>query len=105
MSTTDYVLPPSAWILVTGANGYLASHIVQLLLEMGYHVRGTVRNSKPWLNKYFEDKFGKGKFETIVISDITKEGAFEVATHGCAGVIHSVCNLLPAFLHNLHHLN
>ena len=31
-------------VLVTGANGYLAAHVVQQLLESGYRVRGTVRN-------------------------------------------------------------
>ena len=32
-------------VLVTGASGYLASHIIQQLLQAGtYMVRGTVRN-------------------------------------------------------------
>ena len=31
-------------VLVTGANGYIAAHVVQQLLESGYRVRGTVRN-------------------------------------------------------------
>jgi len=31
-------------ILVTGASGFIASHIVQQLLEGGYRVRGTVRD-------------------------------------------------------------
>jgi nucleoside-diphosphate-sugar epimerase len=97
MSPKDYTIPQGSRILVTGANGYLASHIIQLLLEMGYHVRGTIRSSKPWLNRYFEEKFGKGRFETIVIPDMKKEGAFEIAVRNCAGVIHSVCHILGAF--------
>ena len=36
----------SALVLVTGASGYLASHIVHQLLEKGYRVRGTVRSLK-----------------------------------------------------------
>jgi len=36
----------TAPILVTGATGYLASHIIKLLLEQGHHVRGTVRSLK-----------------------------------------------------------
>jgi nucleoside-diphosphate-sugar epimerase len=90
MSPKEYAIPQGSLVLVTGANGYIASHIVQLLLEMGYHVRGTVRSAKPWLNEYFEEKFGKGKFETIVVPDMTKEGAFETAAKQCAGVIHTV---------------
>jgi dihydroflavonol-4-reductase len=34
----------TAPILVTGASGYLASHLIKLLLEKGYKVRGTVRS-------------------------------------------------------------
>ena len=33
-------------ILVTGAAGFLASHIIKQLLESGYRVKGTVRNTK-----------------------------------------------------------
>jgi nucleoside-diphosphate-sugar epimerase len=35
-------------VLVTGASGFIASHIIKQLLERGYRVRGTVRN----LNDY-----------------------------------------------------
>lgn len=31
-------------VVVTGANGYIASYLVKDLLERGYNVRGTVRN-------------------------------------------------------------
>jgi dihydroflavonol-4-reductase len=33
-------------VLVTGANGYVGSHCVKILLEQGYNVRGSVRNVK-----------------------------------------------------------
>jgi dihydroflavonol-4-reductase len=32
-------------VLVTGATGYIASHVVQQLLAEGYNVRGTVRST------------------------------------------------------------
>jgi nucleoside-diphosphate-sugar epimerase len=31
-------------VLVTGANGHAASHIIHVLLEANYRVRGTVRS-------------------------------------------------------------
>ena len=33
-------------VLVTGATGYIASHVIKKLLEKNYSVRGTVRNLK-----------------------------------------------------------
>ena len=41
----------SGKVLVTGASGFIASHIVKQLLEQGYDVRGTVRSTKN-LDKY-----------------------------------------------------
>ena len=34
-------------VLVTGASGFIATHVIKQLLEQGnYHVRGTVRSKK-----------------------------------------------------------
>lgn len=33
-------------MLVTGASGYIAGHVIKLLQEEGYSVRGTVRSLK-----------------------------------------------------------
>ena len=34
-------------VLITGASGFVATHLIKQLLEQGrYHVRGTVRNRK-----------------------------------------------------------
>ncbi len=33
-------------ILITGSNGYLGSHITQILLAKNYKVRGTIRDIK-----------------------------------------------------------
>ncbi|KAK4496708.1 hypothetical protein PRZ48_012691 [Zasmidium cellare] len=37
---------PPAVVLVTGANGFIASHVVSQLLDAGYQVLGTVRSSE-----------------------------------------------------------
>ena len=75
-------------MLVTGANGYIASHIIDVLLAQGYIVRGTVRNEKKWLNEYFDKKYGTGRFETSTVPVIEKDSAFDEAVKGVAGAIH-----------------
>ncbi|QLI72761.1 Aldehyde reductase 2 [Metarhizium brunneum] len=81
-------------ILVTGANGYIASNIVDLLLELGYRVRGTVREHKPWLTELFEKRHGKGCFETVVTANMEEPGAFDDAMQDTAGVIHVVASIV-----------
>ncbi|KAK4139575.1 cinnamoyl-CoA reductase [Dichotomopilus funicola] len=88
MLSDNLAIPKGSRILVTGANSYIGSHIVDLLLELGYAVRGTVRENKPWLNALFEKKYGKGQFETVIIPSLEAPGAFESALADVAGVVH-----------------
>lgn len=89
MSPTT-AIPKGSLILVTGANGYIASNIVDLLLELGYRVRGTVREHKPWLTELFEKRHAKDCFETVVTANMEEPGAFDEAMQDVAGVIHVV---------------
>ena len=95
MLSDHLTIPRGSKILVTGANGYIASNIVDLLLDLGYNVRGTVRAEKPWLNELFEKKFGKGRFETSIVSEVEKEGAFNDSLKDVSGVVHVVCASNP----------
>ncbi|PTB59440.1 hypothetical protein M431DRAFT_544914 [Trichoderma harzianum CBS 226.95] len=88
MRPSEYAIPPGGLVLVTGANGYIASHVVDVLLELGYNVRGTVRQSKPWLDRFFEDRYGKGRYESTVVSAMEEEDAFASAAKGTDGIIH-----------------
>ena len=68
MSTTlkrPTALQPGDRILVTGANSYLASNIIDLFLSLGYSVRGTIRTEKPWLDRYFTSKYGAGNCKYV----------------------------------------
>lgn len=62
----------SGWVLLTGANGYIATWVIKELLEQGFSVRGTVRS----LDKgtHLEEAFKSygSKFEVVVVPDITK---------------------------------
>ncbi|KAE8413124.1 NAD dependent epimerase/dehydratase [Aspergillus pseudocaelatus] len=89
----SYILPTDATVLVTGANGFIASHTVDKLLEQGYKVRGTVRTPKPWLNEFFDAKYGKGRFETTIVSDFSDVQSVDNALQGVSGVIHMASDL------------
>ena len=65
-------ISPTDKVLVTGANGYIALHIVKTLLERGNSVRGTVRSeSKVGHLKELFKSYGE-KLEVVVVPDMTK---------------------------------
>lgn len=70
-------------VLVTGVNGYIASHIGLQLLEKGYTVRGTSRSASAEAKllrnafKGFEDRY-----QHIIVPDMTADGAFDDASKG-----------------------
>ncbi|OGM51215.1 cinnamoyl-CoA reductase [Aspergillus bombycis] len=83
-----YAIAPGSRVLVTGANGFIGSHVVQQLLSLGYVVRGTVRSQKPWLEELFRSKFGPNSFESVVIPDLSDLDTLSKAMSGVSGVIH-----------------
>lgn len=75
-------------VCVTGASGYLASHIVRQLLGSGHRVRGTVRKKAsdyPWLTAL---EGAKERLE-LVTADLLREGSFDRAVEGCRCVMHT----------------
>lgn len=93
-------LPRDSLVLVTGANSWQGIHIVDQLLEHGYRVRGTVRDTDKaiWISEYFQEKYGAERFTTAIIPDMVPRGAFDIAVRGCSGVIHvaSVTSFSPS---------
>jgi len=83
-------IPEGSLVLVTGANGFIASHIVEELLSAGYTVRGTVRSPAKLarLQARWDQKYGVGKFKAATVEDISKEGAFDEAVKGVSGIAH-----------------
>lgn len=86
MAVKNYVIPPGSKILVTGANGYIASHVCDILLDLGYKVRGTVRSEKAWLDLFFERKYGPGRFETVTVPSLASEDAWKEILRGVSGI-------------------
>ena len=94
MPQKQYAILPGSRILVTGANSYIGSNIIDLLLELGFQVLGTIRAEKPWLNELFDAKYGKGRFSTIVIPSLDAEGVFDEVLTSVAGIVHVVSPLV-----------
>ncbi|EAQ85675.1 hypothetical protein CHGG_06928 [Chaetomium globosum CBS 148.51] len=82
--------PPNTLILVTGANGLIASHITDQLLAAGFRVRGTVRSLARcgYLQPLFNARHGEGRFTLHEIPDVSAPGAWEAAVSGVAGIAH-----------------
>ena len=79
-------------VLVTGANGYLGSAVVQHCLEHGYHVRGTVRSQAKaeGVKGLLQQKYGSA-LSFVAIDDMTKEGVYEQA--GALDGVDAVCHV------------
>ncbi|KAL3681253.1 hypothetical protein R1sor_024209 [Riccia sorocarpa] len=76
-------------VAVTGANGYVASWLVKVLLEQGYHMRGTVRNPDDTAKVgHLLELPGAKERLTLHKADLLEEGAFDDIFTGVEGVFH-----------------
>jgi dTDP-glucose 4,6-dehydratase len=76
-------------ILVTGADGFIGSHLTETLVRAGYEVRAFVLynsfNSWGWLDHCGEDV--RGRFE-VFAGDIRDPNGVRTAMKGCDSVLH-----------------
>ena len=71
-------------VLVTGVNGFIASHIADQILLAGYKVRGTARTAAKaeHLKEYWDKKYGLGKVEIVEVPELGIKGAFDEVVKG-----------------------
>ncbi|KAH0846835.1 hypothetical protein AYO21_07393 [Fonsecaea monophora] len=77
-------------VLITGINGYIASHIGLQLLQKGYRVRGTSRSISAkdhLLAGAF--KGYEAQYEHVEVKDIVAPGAFDEAVKGVHAILHT----------------
>jgi dTDP-glucose 4,6-dehydratase len=88
-------------ILVTGADGFIGSHLVEALVRDGYKVRAFVFynsfNSWGWLDNCSDDV--KGKFE-VISGDIRDPHGIKKAMEGCEAVMHLAALIAIPFSYN-----
>lgn len=76
-------------VLVTGANGYVASWLVKKLLKEGYEVNAAVRNPEDdQKNKHLTSLKNAEKL-TLFKADLLVDGTYEEAMKGCEVVFHT----------------
>ncbi|KAK1687489.1 hypothetical protein BDP55DRAFT_703285 [Colletotrichum godetiae] len=90
-SIENPVVPKGLIAVITGANGYIASHIADHFIQNGYRVRGTVRNPKKsaWLVPHFEIRYGTGKFELHIVPDMQVDAVYDEAMKGVSILVHT----------------
>ena len=82
-------MPRSATVLVTGADGFIGSHLTEALVRRGMRVRAFTLynsfNSWGWLDQCATDV--KGQFE-VVSGDVRDPDCVRAAMQGCEYVLH-----------------
>jgi uncharacterized protein YbjT (DUF2867 family) len=73
-------------ILVTGATGFIAAHVIQQFLEAGYTVKGTVRSEAAAEKVRKAHPKYADALEFAIVKDIAVLGAFDEAVKGVDGV-------------------
>ncbi|PWA79400.1 bifunctional polymyxin resistance protein, ArnA [Artemisia annua] len=77
-------------VCVTGAAGFVASHLVKLLLQQGYYVKASVRSlNNPSKTEHLLKLDGAEKRLHLFEADLLEEGSFDAAIDGCDGVFHT----------------
>jgi len=87
-------ITPGSLVLVTGASGYLATGLIDLLVREGYRVRGTVRDLKADKVQHLIKQFPTVE---LFEADLTVDGSFDQAVNGVECVFHTASPFLASF--------
>lgn len=82
-------------VVVTGASGFIAKHIVRQLLDAGYSVRGSLRNMSRGrevttaVSRHLRDQDGLDQRLTFVTLELDRDGGWREAFSGADALIHT----------------
>ena len=63
--------------LVTGANGFVATHVIDALITQGHTVTGSLRDANKGADIFKTHPQWEGKLSFVSVSDYTKEGVWD----------------------------
>lgn len=81
-------------VFVTGASGYIARHILAMLIEQGVAVRGSVRSStkaeetRRAIEAYLGRSIPEDQLEFVTL-DLTRDDGWDSALRGCDALMHT----------------
>ena len=82
-------------VAVTGASGYIGSHIVDRLVKNGYDVRACVRDVSNLHNTAHLSQIGAAGPGSVSLysCELTQPGAYDEAFEDCVGVFHAAAEM------------
>ncbi|XP_057991731.1 phenylacetaldehyde reductase-like [Hevea brasiliensis] len=84
-------------VCVTGGSGYIASWLIKRLLQRGYIVKATVRDTgDPKKTDHLLALDGAKERLHLFKANLLEEGSFDAAVDGCEGVFHTASPVLFA---------
>eukprot|EP00747_Dinoflagellata_sp_TGD_P062625 gnl/TRDRNA2_/TRDRNA2_153098_c0_seq3.p1 gnl/TRDRNA2_/TRDRNA2_153098_c0~~gnl/TRDRNA2_/TRDRNA2_153098_c0_seq3.p1 ORF type:complete len:328 (+),score=38.25 gnl/TRDRNA2_/TRDRNA2_153098_c0_seq3:74-1057(+) len=87
-------------VAVTGASGFIGSHIVKACLERGFTVNACVRNKDDPKNKFLTElpkSVGKGAIH-LFSAELTNMGSYDAPVRNADAVIHAAAQVDPAVI-------
>jgi uncharacterized protein YbjT (DUF2867 family) len=81
-------------VLVTGASGFIAAHVLNEFLGAGFKVRAAVRSEKTAEKARKAHKNYGDALSFVIVPDISAAGAFDEAVKGVDGVRRTIYTLL-----------
>jgi len=89
-------------VVVTGATGFVASHVIEQLFQRGYVVHGTVRDPSNAKKTAFLRDLEKKYDATLKLfkADLLEPSPFDLAVEGCSAFLHVASPVIQGDMQN-----